>query len=88
MAMVWDPAKRARNLEKHGCDFSIFEGFDWDLALTREDTRADYGETRYVSISIIGERLYVAVWTERNNVCRLISLRKANSREVKAYAKT
>ena len=88
MEMTWDPAKRARNTEKHGCDFAIIAEFDWDTALSRVDTRVEYGETRYVSIGTIGERHYVAVWTERDGACRLISLRKANKREVKTYAKT
>lgn len=86
MIFEWDATKRLRNLEKHGCDFSIAEGFNWDVALTREDTRSDYGERRFVSISVIGDRHYVAVWTERDGICRLISLRKANKREVKFYA--
>lgn len=88
MKLIWDTAKRIRNLEKHGCDFSIVESFNWEAAVTREDTRMDYGERRFVSISIIGDRHYVAVWTERAGACRLISLRKANSREVRFYAGT
>ncbi|MEM8970872.1 MAG: BrnT family toxin [Pseudomonadota bacterium] len=88
MNFTWDLAKRARNLEKHGCDFWIAEGFDWGTAITREDRRNDYGEDRYVSIGVIGDRHYVLVWTERNSDCRLISLRKANKREVKFYVGT
>lgn len=84
----WDEAKRASNLRKHQVDFALIEQFDWDNALTREDTRLDYHEARYVSIGPIDARLYVAVWTARGNACRLISLRKANDREVKCYEST
>ena len=88
MKIAWDEKKRIRNLEKHGCDFSIFGRFRWDIAKTREDERASYGETRYVSVSVIGDRHYVAAWTPRDGACRLISLRKANRREVRAYARS
>lgn len=87
MDVEWNQAKRDRNLAKHGVDFAAIEGFSWNAALTREDTRSAYGETRFVSISPIGDRLYVAVWTERGVDCRLISLRKANKREVAIYAR-
>jgi uncharacterized protein len=84
----WDEAKRASNLRKHQVDFALIEKFDWDSALTREDTRQDYHEARYVSVGLIDARLYVAVWTARGNACRLISLRKANDREVKFYERS
>jgi uncharacterized protein len=88
MDVEWDQAKKDRNLAKHGVDFVVIEGFNWEIAVTREDTRVEYDETRYVSISAIGDRLFVAVWTERGAVCRLISLRKANKREVANYARS
>ena len=85
MDFEWDTAKRAQNFEKHGVDFEAIRFFDWDIALTVEDTRGSYVEARFVSISLIGDRHYVAVWTMRDQICRLISLRKANKREVKSY---
>ncbi len=87
MDVEWDQRKRVRNLVKHGVDFTAIEGFDWDAVLTREDTRSAYDETRFVSISLAGDRLYVAVWTERGANRRLISLRKANKREGAIYVR-
>ena len=81
----WDEDKRQRNFEKHGVDFEQAEQLDWETALTLEDSRNEYGERRYVTAGMIAERLHVAVWTPRGGVIRLISLRKANEREVKAY---
>lgn len=39
-----------------------------------------------VAIGYIGLRLYVVVYVDRNGTRRIISLRKANSREEKRYA--
>ncbi len=53
--------------------------------LTVEDDRYDYGEQRYISIGYLDGRMVVLVWTERQQVRRIISLRKANEREQKIY---
>ena len=83
----WDEKKRERALRVHGVDFADAERFDWDSADIREDTRQDYGETRFLSIGPIDERLHVMVWCWRDDVVRIISLRKANRREGKCYGK-
>jgi len=44
-----------------------------------------YGEDRYQLIGRIDERLFVLVYTPRHNAIRIISARKANTREVKRY---
>jgi hypothetical protein len=36
---TWDETKRAVNLAKHGVDFVVAEGFDWETALTAVDDR-------------------------------------------------
>jgi uncharacterized protein len=81
----WDEAKAAGNLALHGVAFDAIRRFDWETCATFEDRRAAYGETRLVSLGLIGTRLHVAVWTPRGRRCRLISLRKANARETRAY---
>jgi len=56
------------------------------------DTRRDYGEARMVALGYIGLRIMVLVFVDRPpeqpTERRVISLRKANSREVKRYAET
>ena len=42
---------------------------------------------RFVATGLLGTRLYVLVYTLRETVVRIISLRKANPREVKRYAR-
>jgi hypothetical protein len=63
----------------------LAEQFDWETALIEPDTRKDYGEERYAAFGLIGTRLYCLVYTLRNDIKRIISLRKANSGEVKRY---
>ncbi len=61
------------------------EIFDGDT-LTVEDDRQDYGETRQITIGFLDARMVVMVWTQRGTARRIISLRKANEREQRAYA--
>ncbi len=77
----WDEAKRRANRAKHGVDFAQIDGFEWATAVTREDTRGNYCERRFLSTGVIDGRLHVCIWTVRAEGMRLISLRKANSRE-------
>ena len=56
--------------------------------IAQKDSRYDYGETRYQLISKIEGRVFVVIYTLRNNVIRIISARKANKREVKYYDDT
>lgn len=85
MKYEWDEAKRKSNREKHRVDFAEVEGFDWETALVIPDTRADYGEPRYRAMGVVDKRLYALVFTPRSGTIRVVSLRKANPREVKCY---
>ena len=86
MIFEWDEAKRLINLEKHGVDF-VDASKMWDgIMLVAEDARREYGESRYVGTGRIEGRVMVVVYTNRSaNVVRIISLRKANSRETRSY---
>lgn len=83
----WDEAKRRENLRKHGVDFAIVEGFDWDNSIVFEDARERYLEQRWVAFGPIGDRLFALVFTARgeDNVTRVISLREATKKERKLY---
>ncbi|OZA12446.1 MAG: hypothetical protein B7Y02_07340 [Rhodobacterales bacterium 17-64-5] len=86
MMWDWDEDKRQANRLKHGIDFAELEGFDWPNAVTREDTRSDYGERRFISTARLNGRLHVCVWTLRGGQPRIIGLRKANPRERERHA--
>jgi uncharacterized DUF497 family protein len=81
--MIWDETKRAANLEKHGVDFVIAEGFDWLGAMVIEDDRFDYGEPRFVAIGLIDGIAFTMVFTPRGADFRIISLRPASRKERK-----
>jgi hypothetical protein len=84
----FDPAKNATNIASRGLSFELVEQMEWATALIGEDTRKAYGERQFQVLGFIGERLHAVVFTPRNGMVHVISLRKANSREVKRYAKT
>ncbi len=88
MRIDFDPGKDATNLSKHGVSLAAAASLDWDVALAWIDDRADYGELRIVALAPIGERLYFVAFVNRDDARRIISLRRANRREVNHYVKT
>ena len=92
MNVTFDPAKDAANVAKHGVSLTEAAGFEWDSAVVWPDTRRDYGEPRMVALGYIGLRIMSVVFVDRPpeqpTERRIISLRKANTREVKRYAET
>ena len=85
MQITFDKAKDVLNKSKHGLSLSEAAKLEWDDALTWHDTRRDHGETRMIALGAIGERLYCVVYVDREDVRRVISLRKANNKEKKLY---
>ena len=59
----------------------------WDAALVWIDDRADYGEVRFVALAPLGDILLFVAFVDRETVRRVISLRRANRREVNHYVK-
>ena len=80
--------KNARNIAERGLAFNLVSELDWAEALIDEDTRKNYGERRFRVLGCITGRLYAVVFTPRAEKSHVISLRKANSREVERYGKT
>lgn len=85
MGISYDPVKNERNIAERGISFELAADFDWASALVVEDRREDYGEPRFQAVGFIGERLHVLVFTPRAGSVHVISLRKANRREVMRY---
>ncbi len=48
--------------------------------------RKNYGETRYIAAGYLDARLHVLVFSETERGIRVISLRKANQREIERHA--
>ena len=59
--------------------------FDFETAIYLEDRRHEYGERRIRALGYIEARLYALVYTIRGDALRVISLRRANRREVRTY---
>jgi len=89
MEFEWDHNKSQRCFTERGFDFAyaVRVFFDPDR-IVQKDSRYDYGETRYQLTGEIEGRLFVVIYTLRNNAIRIISARKANKREVKHYENT
>ena len=94
MNFDWDNNKNQSNITKHGINFEdAITIFDDPNILSYEDTRFNYGETRFISIGqitlVTQEKtvIIVVIHTQRNQTIRLISVRKANERERKRYEK-
>jgi len=85
MKISFDPDKDTANVAKHALSLTVARDLEWDTLQWKEDTRRNYGETRFAGYAFIGERLYGVVYVLRGDVHRVISLRKANQREVKSY---
>ena len=87
MLIVFDPGKDATNLSKHVVSLAAAAELDWDAALTWIDDRADYGEQRIVALAPMGDRLFFVAFVDRDDVRRVISLRRAKRREDSHYVK-
>lgn len=86
MKTTFDPTKDARNIDKHGVSLADASKLDWEYALIWVDTRYEYGEERLSALVPLGNRLYFTAFVYRADSRRIISLRKANDKEVKYYA--
>jgi uncharacterized DUF497 family protein len=82
---IWSERKRALNLKEHGLDFidarSVFEG----LTYTFEDDRFSYGEQRSFTLGLLAGIPVSIAHPENDHEIRVISFRKATSREAKIY---
>lgn len=83
MRITCNSAKRAKTLQERGLDFRrAREVFD-RAHVTVVDDRRDYGELRFITAGWLDERLVVFVWTPCGRAYGVISMRKANEREIK-----
>ena len=85
MRIDFDPAKDRLNIEKHGLSLAVAASLEWDEAFLWIDDRRDYGENRVLALAPKTGVLYYVAFVDRGEVRRIISLRRANRREVKRY---
>jgi uncharacterized protein len=85
MDIEFDPVKDASNQAKHGVSLALAAELDWDAALVWVDARYEYNELRMIALAPESNVLYYVAFVDREEVRRIISLRRANRREVKYY---
>ena len=93
MVFRWDASKAATNLKKHGIDFHEAATVLSDtLSATFPDRAHSISEPRFVTIGmsrrgriLVVVHTEVVVPTERGNVIRIISARRATSHERRFY---
>jgi uncharacterized DUF497 family protein len=86
MAITFDEAKRGRTLEERGLNFLDAEAVFSGPVFEFEDERADYGETRIITVGLLAGRMVIVGWTPRGSDCHVFTMRKANDREQARYA--
>ena len=89
MRFTWDQRKSEANFVQRGFDFAfatlVFDGPTFE----RDDVRADYGERRIIAVGLADGLHLTVVYTDRlggrDVIRRIISARRSNRRERRAY---
>jgi len=81
MEFEWDEDKHHRNSSERGFGFDfaalIFDG----LVIEKTDNRGDYGEMRILAIGEAEGVVLAVIYTDREDVRRIISARPASKKE-------
>jgi len=88
LVVTYDETKRAANLAKHGLDFADAEAIFDHPVVGMEDDRESYGEQRINVLGFLDGQIVCLTYSERGDMLRAISLRKATRNEVRHYVKT
>ena len=87
MEFEWHDAKAEANLQAHGVSFDLAKTvFKDPFAVERLDDRENYGEARFVLIGMAeGNVVLFVAYTEREDLVRIISARRATQNEQDDY---
>jgi uncharacterized protein len=80
----YDPDKSAANRAKHGIDFETAQQLWQDEKAIEGDT-GFLAESRWLRIGKIAGKHWTAIFTERGDIIRIISARRARTIEATAY---
>ena len=87
MLIDFDPAKDKLNRAQHGLSLAFAKKLTWEEAFVWVDDRYEYDEIRMIGLVPEGDGLYYVSFVDRDEVRRVISLRHAERKEIKHYAK-
>lgn len=84
MRFSWDERKRASTLADRRLDFADAPRFfDGRRAVHQLTPRG--GEERWKTTSCVDGLFFTVVWTPRDDVIRIISMRRAHEQEIRDY---
>ena len=84
MAFIFDLEKNRANMNKHGIDFR--ESYKlWDDPGRKILPGRSLSENRSLMIARLGEKHWTAIFTERDDSIRIISVRRARKKEIELY---
>ena len=82
----WDKGNTEKSYKKHGIrPREAEELFLDEHVLLIEDARHSQKEKRFIAIGKIEQKLLFSIFTLRNSMIRIISVRKANNKERRRY---
>ncbi|MGB3554060.1 MAG: BrnT family toxin [Jannaschia sp.] len=84
MKFEYDAEKSRINAVKHGIDFEGAQAL-WNDPWLLEAPARTVDEPRIIAIGRIRGRYWVAIWTPRGDMVRIISVRRARREEVDRY---
>jgi uncharacterized DUF497 family protein len=85
MAFEWDDVKAKKNLDKHGIGFPLARRVFLDVNRLEFENDGEYDERRWVAIGLVVDQVLVVIYTMRDEVCRIISARRAERSERERY---
>ena len=80
----FDTHKSCANFDKHGINFVAAQALWEDPDFLRVKAKSE-GEQRYLVIGLIAEKYWSAVITYRDDIIRIISVRRSRKAEVSLY---
>ena len=84
MKFEFDPRKNSINKKKHGIDFGEAQVLWEDRDRLQVPARTEE-EPRFMLIGKIGNKHWSAAFTVRNGRIRIISVRRARTKEIEKY---
>lgn len=86
MKFEWDEDKSRNNETKHGIDLNTATQLWKDR--TRVEIQTDFpNEARCIVVGKINGKLWTAIFTWRDDIVRIISVRRARKKAAKLYEK-
>ena len=82
MKITFNPAKPETTLRERGIDFAVdAEKVFAARTITYPARETDYGESRFITVGWLRERMTLVIWTPRGEARHVISMRHCHAKE-------